>query len=71
MACSTSCPAGQMLCGEGRCLEERFVCDGRSDCGQGEDEVRIVMMVGMSVLGSGELVQKLRSRTVAVMLEMA
>ena len=60
-----------MLCGEGRCLEERFVCDGRFDCGQGEDEVRIMMMVGMSVLGSGELVQKLRSRTVAVMLEMA
>ena len=39
MACSTSCPVGQMLCGEGRCLEQRFVCDGNNDCGQGEDEV--------------------------------
>ena len=55
MACSTSCPAGQMLCGEGRCLEERFVCDGREDCGQGEDEVNIMMkMVEMLwALGQG------------------
>ena len=44
-----------MLCGEGRCLEERFVCDGREDCGQGEDEVNIMMkMVEMLwALGQG------------------
>ena len=42
-----------MLCGEGRCLEERFICDGREDCGQGEDEVRLMMIVGMWVLGQG------------------
>ena len=67
-----------MLCGEGRCLDERFVCDGTPDCGQGEDEVNIIMMVGRWPLGQregegglGELLQKPRSRTVAVMLEMA
>ena len=31
-----------MLCGEGRCLEQRFVCDGTNDCGQGEDEVMMI-----------------------------
>ena len=36
-----------MLCGEGRCLEERFVCDGTEDCGQAEDEVKIMIMVGI------------------------
>ena len=40
-----------MLCGEGRCLDERFVCDGTPDCGQGEDEVKIMMMFGMWLLG--------------------
>ena len=33
-----------MLCGEGRCLEQRFVCDGNNDCGQGEDEVKMILM---------------------------
>ena len=37
-----------MLCGEGRCLEQRFVCDGNNDCGQGEDEV-IKMMIKMKM----------------------
>ena len=68
-----------MLCGEGRCLDERFVCDGTPDCGQAEDEVNTMMMVVMWLRGQregeggglGELLQKPRSRTVAVMLEMA
>lgn len=38
MACAVSCPPGQFLCSEGRCIDEAFLCDGHEDCGQAEDE---------------------------------
>ena len=38
MACAVSCPQGQFLCSEGRCIDETLLCDGHEDCGQADDE---------------------------------
>uniref|UniRef100_A0A3B5QH38 MAM domain containing 4 n=1 Tax=Xiphophorus maculatus TaxID=8083 RepID=A0A3B5QH38_XIPMA len=34
----TSCPEGMVQCGGGGCVEQRQVCDGTDDCGDGSDE---------------------------------
>ncbi|XP_028274375.1 apical endosomal glycoprotein [Parambassis ranga] len=32
------CPAGMLRCKRGNCVEQRLVCDGTDDCGDGTDE---------------------------------
>ncbi|MED6269053.1 hypothetical protein CHARACLAT_029066, partial [Characodon lateralis] len=34
----TNCPAGMVMCHSGGCVEQRQLCDGTDDCGDGTDE---------------------------------
>ena len=46
------CPGFRFKCSNGPCIDPKYVCDYRDDCGDGSDEVNCGMLTSVSPVSS-------------------
>ncbi|KAG1655606.1 Fibropellin-1 [Nymphon striatum] len=52
-----ACPKGSFHCGNGKCVNTMFQCDGQDDCGDGSDEIRCPALCNYYMQSSGDTIE--------------